>query len=143
MSSRVDLSALAILKPVEFKEIVYRAVSENLKDKVLSTEGNRYYSGRYHHQGETGIWVKTLDRVDFRGQDKIVSAEAIGFVSPKRHRDLSPLRQDRGMMIFGVGQSSDFDRESEGAGKIFKEKNAPQFLNAAGFYDFPMGNLQF
>jgi RES domain-containing protein len=33
-----------------------------LRDKILSTEGNRYYPGRYHIAGETGILYTSLER---------------------------------------------------------------------------------
>ena len=35
---------------------------ENLRDKILSTEGNRFYPGRYHLVGETGILYTSLEK---------------------------------------------------------------------------------
>lgn len=57
---RPNLAALSLLTPVSFEGVVYRVVFERFKDKVLSTEGNRFYPGRYHPLGETGILYASL-----------------------------------------------------------------------------------
>lgn len=57
-----NLSALPALGSVSFSDSVYRVVPEALRDKILSTEGNRYYPGRYHIAGETGILYTSLER---------------------------------------------------------------------------------
>lgn len=41
---------------------MFRVVPEALRDKILSTEGNRYYPGRYHLAGEAGILYTSLER---------------------------------------------------------------------------------
>ena len=33
-----------------------------MRGKILSTEGNRYYPGRYHIVGETGIFYTSIER---------------------------------------------------------------------------------
>lgn len=62
MSARPNLSAISSLSSVSFADSVYRVVPEALRDKILSTEGNRYYPGRYHIAGETGILYASLER---------------------------------------------------------------------------------
>lgn len=61
MSSRPNLAAILSLAPIVFSESVYRVVPEALRDKILSTEGNRYYPGRYHIAGETGILYTSVE----------------------------------------------------------------------------------
>lgn len=62
MPGRPDLSAIAALGGTAFSGSVYRVVPGALRDKILSTEGNRYYPGRYHIAGETGILYTSLER---------------------------------------------------------------------------------
>ena len=61
MSSRPNLAAILSLAHITFSKLVYRAVPETLREKILSTEGNRYYSGRYHIAGETGILYTSIE----------------------------------------------------------------------------------
>lgn len=61
MPGRPDLSAIAAIAPIAFSDSVYRVVPSSLRDKILSTEGNRYYPGRYHLGGETGILYTSLE----------------------------------------------------------------------------------
>jgi len=60
MSLRHNLTALSSLTTVSVERSVYRMVFERFKDKVLSTEGNRFYTGRYHMSGECGIIYTSL-----------------------------------------------------------------------------------
>lgn len=62
MSGRPNLAAIAALGSISFSDSVYRVVPGALRDKILSTEGNRYYPGRYHIAGETGILYTSLER---------------------------------------------------------------------------------
>jgi len=62
MPGRPNLAAIAALDSVPFSDSVYRVVPGALRDKILSTEGNRYYPGRYHIAGETGILYTSLER---------------------------------------------------------------------------------
>lgn len=62
MSGRPHLAAIAALGSISFSDSVYRVVPGALRDKILSTEGNRYYPGRYHIAGETGILYTSLER---------------------------------------------------------------------------------
>jgi RES domain-containing protein len=62
MPGRPNLAAIPSLGSISFSDSVYRVVPEALRDKILSTEGNRYYSGRYHIAGETGILYTSLER---------------------------------------------------------------------------------
>jgi len=62
MPGRPNLAAIPSLAFAAFSNSVYRAVPEALRDKILSTEGNRYYPGRYHIAGETGILYTSLER---------------------------------------------------------------------------------
>lgn len=62
MPGRPDLSAIAALGGTAFSGSVCRVVPGALRDKILSTEGNRYYPGRYHIAGETGILYTSLER---------------------------------------------------------------------------------
>lgn len=62
MPDRPNLSALPAIGAVSFSGSVYRVVPGALRDKILSTEGNRYYPGRYHIAGETGILYTSLER---------------------------------------------------------------------------------
>ena len=57
-----NLAAIAALGSISFSDSVYRVVPEALRGKILSTEGNRYYPGRYHIAGETGILYTSLER---------------------------------------------------------------------------------
>lgn len=61
MLSRPNLASIPSLAPIVFSESVYRVVPEALRDKILSTEGNRYYPGRYHIAGETGILYTSVE----------------------------------------------------------------------------------
>ena len=61
MAGRPNLAALSSLPVTSFNGSVYRIVTERLREKILSTEGNRFYPGRYHLQGETGILYTSLD----------------------------------------------------------------------------------
>src|SRR3972149_31987 len=60
MVMRPNLKALSSFTPISFEGAVYRVVFEGFKDKVLSTEGNRFYPGRYHLLGEMGILYASL-----------------------------------------------------------------------------------
>lgn len=62
MPGRPNLAAILSLASSSFSDPVYRVVPEALRDKILSTEGNRYYSGRYHIAGEAGILYTSLER---------------------------------------------------------------------------------
>ena len=62
MALRLNLTALSSLTAVSFERSVYRAVVERFKDKVLSTEGNRFFPGRYHLSGEGGILYTSLTK---------------------------------------------------------------------------------
>lgn len=62
MPGRPNLTAIPSLESATFSASVYRVVPEALRDKILSTEGNRYYPGRYHIAGETGILYTSLER---------------------------------------------------------------------------------
>lgn len=62
MPGRPNLAAIAAIGPISFADSVYRVVSGALREKILSTEGNRYYPGRYHIGGETGILYTSLKR---------------------------------------------------------------------------------
>src|SRR3989337_3555080 len=62
MSLRHNLTALSSLTTVSVERSVYRMVFERFKDKVLSTEGNRFYTGRYHMSGEGGILYTSLTK---------------------------------------------------------------------------------
>ena len=55
MPERADLSALSNVAPIAFEGQVWRVALHRHQDKILSTEGNRYFDGRYHRAGETGI----------------------------------------------------------------------------------------
>lgn len=60
MPGRPDLTAISSLAFSSFSGIVFRVVPETLREKVVSTEGNRYYPGRYHVAGETGLLYTSL-----------------------------------------------------------------------------------
>ena len=86
MALRLNLTALSSLTTVSFERSVYRAVVERFKDKVLSTEGNRFFPGRYHLSGEGGILytsltkeiaIKEIERHAFRAmlQERLVIAK--------------------------------------------------------------------
>ncbi len=62
MPGRPDLELIPTLSSISFSDSVYRVVPGALRDKILSTEGNRYYPGRYHIAGETGILYTSLER---------------------------------------------------------------------------------
>lgn len=62
MPGRPNLAAIVPHESVAFSGSVYRVVPGGLRDKILSTEGNRYYPGRYHIAGETGILYTSLER---------------------------------------------------------------------------------
>ncbi len=62
MSLRSNLTALSSLPTVSVERSVYRAVLERFKDNVISTEGNRFYTGRYHLSGEGGILYTSLSK---------------------------------------------------------------------------------
>lgn len=62
MPGRPDLAAIAAVGPISFADSVYRVVPGALREKIMSTEGNRYYPGRYHFAGETGILYTSLER---------------------------------------------------------------------------------
>jgi RES domain-containing protein len=53
--------AISSLPITRFDGVVYRVVIERLREKILSTEGNRFYPGRYHVIGETGVLYTSLD----------------------------------------------------------------------------------
>ncbi len=61
MLSRPNLAAILSLPPIAFSKSVYRVVPEVSRNKILSTEGNRYYPGRYHIAGETGILYTSIE----------------------------------------------------------------------------------
>lgn len=62
MPGHPNLAAIPALGSTCFSDSVYRVVPEALRGKILSTEGNRYYPGRYHIAGETGILYTSLER---------------------------------------------------------------------------------
>lgn len=62
MPGRPNLTAIASVGPISFADSVYRVVPGALRERILSTEGNRYYPGRYHIGGETGILYTSLTR---------------------------------------------------------------------------------
>lgn len=62
MSGRPNPSAISSGAFSAFSGSVYRVVPVELRERILSTEGNRYYSGRYHIAGETGILYTSIDR---------------------------------------------------------------------------------
>lgn len=59
---KLNLKALSSLSTVAVEMPVYRAVFEKFRDMILSTEGNRFYSGRYHLTGEGGILYTSLSK---------------------------------------------------------------------------------
>jgi len=61
MPTRPSLAAIPSLEPVVFSGPVYRVVPEALGDRILSTEGNRYYPGRWHAAGESGVLYTSLE----------------------------------------------------------------------------------
>ncbi len=62
MAFKLNLTTLSSLTTVSFERSVYRAVVERFKDKALSTEGNRFFPGRYHLPGEGGILYTSLTK---------------------------------------------------------------------------------
>ncbi|MBU2574388.1 MAG: RES family NAD+ phosphorylase [Elusimicrobia bacterium] len=82
MLSRPNLASIPSLP---FSGLVYRAVPEASRNKILSTEGNRYYPGRYHVAGETGILytsvkldvaIREMERHDYRAnQGELVASK--------------------------------------------------------------------
>src|SRR3990167_3371292 len=62
MPGRPNLAAIPTLGSTSFSDSVYRVVPGVLRDKILSSEGNRFYSGRFHIAGETGILYTSLER---------------------------------------------------------------------------------
>src|SRR3989304_7567149 len=62
MAFKLNLTALSSLTTASFESSVYRVVVERLKDKVISTEGNRFFPGRYHLSGEGGILYTSLTK---------------------------------------------------------------------------------
>lgn len=62
MPGRPNLAAIPSLRPASFSDSVYRVVFEALREKILSTEGNRHFPGRYHIVGETGILYASMER---------------------------------------------------------------------------------
>ncbi|MDD5435366.1 MAG: RES family NAD+ phosphorylase [Nitrospira sp.] len=62
MESRLNLTILSSIKAISCERTVYRAVVESFRDKVLSTEGNRYFPGRYHLSGEGGVLYTSLTK---------------------------------------------------------------------------------
>jgi RES domain-containing protein len=58
---RPKLTEIPSLASTSFSGFVYRIVTETLRNKILSTEGNRYYSARYHIAGEAGILYTSLE----------------------------------------------------------------------------------
>lgn len=79
MATRPTLTAIFQLAPSSFEGAVYRVVLESLCDKILSTEGNRLYPGRYHLAGETGIFYTAL-------------TETVAIQEITRHADRNVLR---------------------------------------------------
>jgi RES domain-containing protein len=61
MASRFSPAVFSSLPVTPFDGSVYRIVVERLREKILSTEGNRYFPGRYHLVGETGILYTSMD----------------------------------------------------------------------------------
>lgn len=62
MPGRPDLGRIAAVPGRPFKGTVLRVVPESLHDKILSTEGNALYAGRYHLKGETGILYTSIGK---------------------------------------------------------------------------------
>jgi RES domain-containing protein len=60
MRGRPNLAAIASASPTRFSGLVFRVVPETRREQLLSTEGNRYYPGRYHVAGETGVLYTSL-----------------------------------------------------------------------------------
>lgn len=60
MSRRPRLEAIGSLPTAPFETIAYRVVPAKHKERLVSTEGNRYFPGRYHLAGETGVLYTSL-----------------------------------------------------------------------------------
>ncbi len=60
MAVHPRLMALGSLASAPFAGTVYRAVREELREHLLSTEGNRFFPGRYHLVGGTGVLYTSL-----------------------------------------------------------------------------------
>jgi RES domain-containing protein len=61
MGNLLNLKAISSLPVTRFDGSAYRVVIDRLREKILSTEGNRFYPGRYHVIGETGVLYTSLD----------------------------------------------------------------------------------
>lgn len=107
---RPNLAALSSFTPVSFEGAVYRVVFERFKDKVLSTEGNRFYPGRYHPLGETGILyvslteetaIKEIERYASRNmlQERLIAAK----INVRLHKILD-LTQTSNLLRLGLSK---------------------------------------
>lgn len=56
-----DLNLLPSLPVHVFEGTVYRVVLKKRQNNILSTEGNRFFPGRYHLINETGILYTSLN----------------------------------------------------------------------------------
>lgn len=62
MPGRPNLGGISAVAVKPFKGTVHRVVPDAFRDKVLSTEGNRYFAGRYNLVGETGILYTSIGK---------------------------------------------------------------------------------
>lgn len=76
MPGRPNLAVIPSLACTSFSGAVFRVVPEALRQKILSTEGNRCHPGRYHTSGETGILYTSLnEEVAIRELDRHASRD--------------------------------------------------------------------
>ena len=80
MSRRPRLEAIGTLPTAAIETIAYRVVPAKHKDRIVSTEGNRYFPGRYHLAGETGVLYTSLK-------------DAVALAEVRRHTASLPLSE--------------------------------------------------
>jgi len=86
-------------------------------------------------------WQLGRDAISLRGHDEVITVQAADLMRPPGKGDAPPLRENGGMMSFGLGERANFVGELEGIGEVLQTKRALQSGNSVTLDDLPVRDL--
>src|SRR5262249_13494870 len=86
--------------------------------------------------------TRPVQPVGLRGHDEVVAVEATNLVCPPAHGHASPLRQQRGMVPFLLGDRADSIRELERLREVVEFEYTAQPLHAVDLDELPVRTLR-
>jgi hypothetical protein len=86
-------------------------------------------------------WQPGRESISLGGHDEVITVQAADLMRPPGNGDAAPLRENGGMMSFGLGERANFICELEGFGEVLQTKGALQLGNSVALDDLPVWDL--